>query len=75
MRAIGMAELCLELHGGSLPRAACTFGKHLFEHGSDQAEWMARSRIEIEQARLLVLKTAALIDERSVPGPRARKSR
>jgi acyl-CoA dehydrogenase len=60
MRAIGMAELCLELLVAR-SRERRTFGKYLYEHGT-VGEWIARSRIEIEQARLLVLKTAALID-------------
>jgi acyl-CoA dehydrogenase len=60
MRAIGMAELCLELMVAR-SRERKTFGRYLYQHGSI-AEWIARSRIEIEQARLLVLKTAALID-------------
>ena len=61
MRAIGMAELCLALMVAR-SRERKTFGKYLHQHGP-VAEWIARSRIEIEQARLLVLKTAALIDE------------
>ena len=60
MRAIGMAELCLELMVAR-SRERKAFGRHLYQHGPI-AEWIARSRIEIEQARLLVLKTAALID-------------
>lgn len=60
MRAIGMAELCLELLVAR-SRERRTFGRYLYEHGKI-AEWIARSRIEIEQARLLVLKTAAMID-------------
>ena len=46
-----------------------TFGRYLHQHGT-VAEWIARSRIEIEQARLLVLKTAALLDERGPKGAR-----
>ncbi|VUD52534.1 Acyl-CoA dehydrogenase [Thalassocella blandensis] len=61
MRSIGAAELALELMTERcLERKS--FGKYLFEHGSI-AEWIAKSRIEIEQARLLVLKTAWMIDE------------
>jgi acyl-CoA dehydrogenase len=61
MRLIGQAELALEL---MCERAAerRTFGRYLHQHGT-VAEWIALSRIEIEQARLLVLKTAWLIDQ------------
>ena len=60
MRAIGMAEISLELMvERSLERK--TFGKYLHEHGSI-SEWIARSRMEIEQARLLVLKAAWMMD-------------
>jgi len=60
MRSIGAAELALELMvERSLERK--TFGKYLHEHGS-VGEWIAKSRIEIEQARLLTLKAAWMID-------------
>ncbi|MCM2313441.1 MAG: acyl-CoA dehydrogenase family protein [Steroidobacteraceae bacterium] len=60
MRSIGQAELALEL---MCARAAerQTFGRYLHQHGT-VAEWIARSRIEIDQARLLVLKAAWTID-------------
>lgn len=60
MRCIGAAELALEL---MVERAQerKTFGRYLHQHGV-VAEWIARSRIEIDQARLLVLKTAWMID-------------
>jgi acyl-CoA dehydrogenase len=61
MRAIGMSEVCLELMVARSQERK-TFGKYLYQHGSI-SEWIARSRIEIEQARLLVLKAAALIDQ------------
>ncbi len=60
MRAIGTAERALSLMvERSMVRS--TFGKELARQGVVQ-EWIARSRIEIDQARLLVLKTAWLID-------------
>ncbi len=60
MRSIGAAELALEL---MIDRAQerKTFGKHLSEQGVIR-EWIAKSRIEIEQARLLTIKTAWMID-------------
>jgi acyl-CoA dehydrogenase len=61
MRAIGAAEVALELMiERSLERR--TFGQMLHEHGTIR-EWIALSRIEIEQARLLVLKAAWLMDK------------
>ena len=60
MRAIGMAERALTLMiDRSLERE--TFGQKLAEQGVIQ-DWIARSRIKIEEARLLTLKTAWLID-------------
>ena len=60
MSAIGMAERALELMiKRSLSREA--FGKQLSDQGVIQ-EWIAKSRIKIEEARLLTLKTAWLID-------------
>jgi acyl-CoA dehydrogenase len=60
MRAIGMAERALSLMvNRSAERTA--FGKGLNQQGVIQ-EWVANARIDIEQARLLVLKTAWLID-------------
>lgn len=61
MRAIGMAELALELMVDRAQERK-TFGRYLHQHGSI-GDWIARSRMEIEQARLLVLKTAWMIDE------------
>jgi acyl-CoA dehydrogenase len=55
-----MAERALELMcRRAVSRVA--FGKALAEQGVVQ-EWIAESRIRIEQARLLVLKTAWLMD-------------
>ena len=61
MRAIGAGERALELMiARSLERRS--FGQMLHEHGTIR-EWIALSRIELEQARLLVFKTAWLIDQ------------
>src|SRR5450755_4787306 len=60
MRLIGAAERGLEL----MCRRATSrtaFGKPLAEQGVIQ-DWIAESRVRIEQARLLVLKTAWLMD-------------
>ena len=57
---IGMAERGLELMcRRAVARTA--FGKPLAEQGVIQ-EWIAESRVRIEQLRLLVLKTAWLMD-------------
>lgn len=68
MRAIGMSEVCLELMVARSQERK-TFGRYLHQHGT-VGEWIARSRIEIEQARLLVLKTASLIDQVGARGAR-----
>jgi acyl-CoA dehydrogenase len=60
MRALGMAERALELMVERV-RARVAFGAPLAEQGVIQS-WIAESRVEIEQARLLVLKTAHLMD-------------
>ena len=60
MRQIGAAERALELMCRRvLDRSA--FGKPLAEQGVIQ-DWIAESRVRIESARLLVLKTAWLMD-------------
>ena len=60
MRAIGMAERALEMMcRRSLVRQA--FGGPLADQGVVR-EWIARSRMEIDQIRLLVLKSAWLMD-------------
>jgi acyl-CoA dehydrogenase len=62
MRAIGMAERALELMcRRALSRVA--FGRPLARQGVVRQQ-IAESRMAIEQARLLVLKTAWLIDAR-----------
>src|SRR3954463_8788796 len=60
MRAIGMAEralemLCVRTAGRS------TFGRPIIDHGVVQ-RWISEARVRIEQVRLLVLKTAWLMD-------------
>ncbi|MFZ5847938.1 MAG: acyl-CoA dehydrogenase family protein [Actinomycetota bacterium] len=60
MRAIGVAERAIELMcQRSVERVA--FGKHLARQGVVR-EWIAESRVRVEQLRLLVLKTAWLMD-------------
>jgi acyl-CoA dehydrogenase len=60
MRSLGVAERALEL---MCARAASrsTFGQPIARHGVVQ-EWIAESRLAINQARLLVLNAAWLID-------------
>ena len=60
MRAIGVAERAIEM---MCRRAASrvAFGKPLAEQGVIR-DWIAESRVRVEQLRLLVLKTAWLMD-------------
>ena len=68
MRAIGMAERALSLMiKRTVAREA--FGKELVKQGVIQ-EWIAQARIDIEQARLLVLKAAWMIDTVGAKGAR-----
>ncbi len=60
MRCVGIAERALELMCRRV-RGRVAFGKPLADQGVIQ-EWIADSRIEIEQARLLTLKAAWLMD-------------
>jgi acyl-CoA dehydrogenase len=61
MRTIGQCELALELATErTLERQA--FGKYLSDFSNVQ-EWIAESRIEIDQARLLILHAAWALDE------------
>jgi acyl-CoA dehydrogenase len=68
MRAIGAAERCLDLMV-QRSQARVAFGRPLSDQGVVQ-EWIAEARIRIEQARLLVLKTAWLIDRSGTKGAR-----
>jgi acyl-CoA dehydrogenase len=60
MRSIGQCELAQELMCARA-RERETFGRKLHEHGT-VAEWIALSRMEIDQARLLVLRAAWMLD-------------
>lgn len=66
MRAIGLAEATLE---SMVARASerQTFNRRLNDYDTVQG-WIARSRIEIEQARLIVLKCAWLLDRHGHKG-------
>ena len=68
MRAIGMAERALGLMVDRA-KSRVAFGKHLSGQGV-VGELIAQSRIDIDQARLLVYKTAWLIDKYSAKGAR-----
>jgi acyl-CoA dehydrogenase len=68
MRSIGMAERALELMC-ERTSARTAFGAPIARQGVVQ-EWIAESRMAIEQARLLVLKTAWLIDNVGVKNAR-----
>ncbi|MDH1054588.1 acyl-CoA dehydrogenase family protein [Aquipseudomonas alcaligenes] len=60
MRAIGMAELALQL---LLERCQerRVFGRYLAQY-ANIGDWIGESRLDVEQARLLVLKTAWMLD-------------
>jgi acyl-CoA dehydrogenase len=68
MRAIGAAERCIDLMI-QRSQARVAFGKPLSEQGVVR-EWIADARIQIEQVRLLVLKTAWMIDNVGTKGAR-----
>lgn len=60
MRTIGQCEVALELMcERALEREA--FGRHIADFANVQ-DWIAKSRIEIDQARLLVMKAAHRMD-------------
>lgn len=68
MRMIGAAERSLELMcTRALSRE--TFGRRIAERSNVQ-DWIAESRIELEMARLLTLKTAWLMDQVGSKGAR-----
>jgi alkylation response protein AidB-like acyl-CoA dehydrogenase len=60
MRCIGVAERALEKMCKRV-QARVAFGKTLAEQGTIRAD-IAKSRMEIEQARLLTLKAAYMMD-------------
>ncbi len=65
MRALGQCELALDLAcDRALERRV--FGRLLADQANVQ-DWIAESRIEIEQARLLVLRTAWALDQPEPP--------
>ncbi len=66
MRLIGMAERAIGLMVGRA-RSRVAFGRSLAEAGVVR-EQIALSRLEVEQARLLVLKTAWLVDDHGPEG-------
>jgi acyl-CoA dehydrogenase len=66
MRQIGLAGLLIEL---MMARAAerSTFGRRIIEYDTVQ-RWIAQSRVELEQAKLLTLKCAWLLDRQGHHG-------
>jgi acyl-CoA dehydrogenase len=60
MRLVGMAERALHLLCQRV-EGRVTFGRKLADQGVIQ-DWIAEARVQIEQVRLLVLKTAYLMD-------------
>jgi acyl-CoA dehydrogenase len=68
MRCIGMAERAYEMMVTRV-KSRVAFGKPLAEQGVIQ-DWIAESRLEIEQARLLTLKAAWLMDTVGKDGAR-----
>jgi acyl-CoA dehydrogenase len=68
MRSLGMAERALELMCARVV-SRVAFGKPIAEQGVVR-EWIAESRLAIDQARLLVLNAAWLIDTVGVKNAR-----
>lgn len=68
MRCVGMAEVALGLMV-SRAKERKAFGKYLHEHGTVAVD-IGRSRMEIDQLRLLCLHTAKILDEVGPKGAR-----
>eukprot|EP00028_Trichosphaerium_sp_Am-I-7-wt_P000218 CAMPEP_0168531762 /NCGR_PEP_ID=MMETSP0405-20121227/15716_1 /TAXON_ID=498012 /ORGANISM="Trichosphaerium sp, Strain Am-I-7 wt" /LENGTH=388 /DNA_ID=CAMNT_0008556777 /DNA_START=87 /DNA_END=1253 /DNA_ORIENTATION=- len=68
MRTIGMTERCFELMVKRIHERR-TFGKKIADHGTVM-DGVAKSRMEIDQARLLVLQAAQRIDQVGTKGAR-----
>jgi acyl-CoA dehydrogenase len=69
MRSIGLAERALEtMCRRALARTA--FGQAIADHGVTR-HWIAESRMEIDQARLLTLQAARMMDEAGNKAARA----
>ena len=69
MRTIGIAERALELMCRRA-KGRVAFGKTLAEQGTVR-DWIAESRMELEQARLLTMKAAYLMDKAGNKAARA----
>jgi acyl-CoA dehydrogenase len=69
MRSIGVAERAVELMCARADDRV-TFGKPLSDQGTIR-DWIAESRLRVEQLRLLVLKTAWLMDTAGVKSSHA----
>jgi len=68
MRVVGGAERALELMVSRVnDPARRTFGKQLKDHGVI-SEWIARSRMDIDAARLVVLNAAIKVDDTDAKG-------
>ena len=72
MRSIGGAELMLALMCERASERE-TFGKKIADHGKVQ-EFVALSRVGLQQARLLVLDAAAALDAKGGKGAQAKIS-
>lgn len=69
MRSIGVAERAIELMCARADDRVA-FGKPLSDQGTIR-DWIAESRLRVEQLRLLVLKTAWLVDTAGVKSSHA----